>query len=117
MHAEQQQKQKHEHKSNGIKQSQTAFFWQTTPKVSSTVPSEPYNSAQKKKKARTTFSGRQVYELEKQFEAKKYLSSAERSELAKKLGVTETQVKIWLQNRRTKHKKTVSESQSNVSSN
>lgn len=31
MHAEQQQ-QKHAYKRNGIKQSQTTFFWQTTPK-------------------------------------------------------------------------------------
>ncbi|VDK45367.1 unnamed protein product [Anisakis simplex] len=59
----------------------------------------------KKKKARTTFSGRQIFELEKQFELKKYLSSSERSELAKLLNVTETQVKIWFQNRRTKWKK------------
>lgn len=53
----------------------------------------------KKKKARTTFTGRQIFELEKQFESKKYLSSTERSELAKLLSVTETQVKIWFQNR------------------
>ena len=51
----------------------------------------------KKKKARTTFSGRQIFELEKQFEIKKYLSSTERGELAKMLNVTETQVKIWFQ--------------------
>ncbi len=48
----------------------------------------------KKKKARTTFSGRQIFELEKQFELKKYLSSSERGELAKLLNVTETQVRI-----------------------
>ena len=46
----------------------------------------------KKKKARTTFSGRQIFELEKQFEAKKYLSSNERAEIASLLNVTETQV-------------------------
>lgn len=46
----------------------------------------------KKKKARTTFTGRQIFELEKQFEMKKYLSSSERSEMAKLLNVTETQV-------------------------
>ncbi|KAM3726043.1 Homeobox protein [Dirofilaria immitis] len=64
-----------------------------------------FKTSQKKKKARTTFTGRQIFELEKQFEKKKYLSSSERSELAKLLNVTETQVKIWFQNRRTKWKK------------
>ncbi|KAF8355281.1 ceh-9 [Pristionchus pacificus] len=63
------------------------------------------DSAGKKKKARTTFSGRQIFELERQFEQKKYLSSAERGEMARLLNVTETQVKIWFQNRRTKWKK------------
>lgn len=63
------------------------------------------HSNNKKKKARTTFTGRQIFELEKQFELKKYLSSSERSEMAKLLNVTETQVKIWFQNRRTKWKK------------
>ena len=50
----------------------------------------------KKKKARTTFTGRQIFELEKQFEQKKYLSSAERAEMATLLNVTETQVNIFL---------------------
>ncbi|XP_056645656.1 homeobox protein ceh-30 [Diorhabda sublineata] len=66
---------------------------------------EDVESKNKKKKARTTFTGRQIFELEKQFEMKKYLSSSERSEMAKLLNVTETQVKIWFQNRRTKWKK------------
>lgn len=46
----------------------------------------------KRKKARTTFTGRQIFELERQFEIKKYLSSSERADMAKLLGVTETQV-------------------------
>jgi hypothetical protein len=48
----------------------------------------------KRKKARTTFTGRQIFELEKQFELKKYLSSSERAEMAKLLNVTETQVRL-----------------------
>ncbi|XP_065210587.1 homeobox protein Hox-B3a [Planococcus citri] len=74
------------------------------------------DSERKRKKARTTFTGRQIFELEKQFELKKYLSSSERSEMAKMLGVTETQVKIWFQNRRTKWKKydTVNQADSSV---
>ncbi|VDM42131.1 unnamed protein product [Toxocara canis] len=53
-----------------------------------------FSKPMKKKKARTTFSGRQIFELEKQFELKKYLSSSERGELAKMLNVTETQVNV-----------------------
>ena len=45
---------------------------------------------------RTTFTGRQIFELEKMFENKKYLSSSERSEMAKLLNVTEQQVSIVL---------------------
>ena len=44
------------------------------------------------KKARTTFTGKQIFELEKKFEIKKYLASSERAELANTLNVTETQV-------------------------
>ena len=46
----------------------------------------------KRKKVRTTFTGRQIFELEKMFENKKYLSSSERSDLARLLNVTEQQV-------------------------
>ncbi|XP_028177103.1 homeobox protein HMX3-like, partial [Ostrinia furnacalis] len=46
----------------------------------------------RRKKARTTFTGRQIFELEKLFEVKKYLSSGERADMAKLLNVTETQV-------------------------
>lgn len=58
-------------------------------------PGEPEDASEadrKKKKARTTFTGRQIFELEKQFEVKKYLSSSERADMAKLLNVTETQV-------------------------
>ncbi|KAG8307740.1 hypothetical protein J6590_013435, partial [Homalodisca vitripennis] len=50
----------------------------------------------KRKKARTTFTGRQIFELERQFELKKYLSSSERADMAKLLGVTETQFGSYL---------------------
>ena len=53
------------------------------------APDEPEG---KRKKARTTFTGHQIFELERQFEIKKYLGSAERTEMAKLLDVTETQV-------------------------
>ena len=50
----------------------------------------------KKKKVRTTFTGRQIFELEKMFETKKYLSSSERADMSKLLNVTEQQVG-WVQ--------------------
>ncbi|XP_055681911.1 homeobox protein DTH-1 [Lutzomyia longipalpis] len=75
---------------------------------------ESSQDSRRKKKARTTFTGRQIFELEKQFELKKYLSSSERAEMAKLLNVTETQVKIWFQNRRTKWKKQDNVSNSEV---
>ncbi|GIY90510.1 hypothetical protein CDAR_195201 [Caerostris darwini] len=58
--------------------------------------SDPESEKSKKKKARTTFTGRQIFELEKQFEIKKYLSSSERAEMAKLLNVTETQVRAFI---------------------
>ena len=45
-----------------------------------------------RKKMRTTFTGKQIFELEKSFESKKYLSSAERAEMASSLNVTQQQV-------------------------
>ena len=54
---------------------------------------ETEDDRNKKKKVRTTFTGRQIFELEKMFENKKYLSSSERADMAKLLNVTEQQVK------------------------
>ncbi|KAI9558905.1 putative homeobox protein koza-like [Daphnia sinensis] len=43
--------------------------------------------------------------LESEFERNKYLSVSKRMQLSKQLKLTETQIKIWFQNRRTKWKR------------
>ncbi|XP_075766836.1 homeobox protein Nkx-3.1 [Pelodiscus sinensis] len=57
------------------------------------------------KRSRAAFSHTQVIELERKFSRQKYLSAPERAHLAKNLKLTETQVKIWFQNRRYKTKR------------
>ncbi|KAH3788117.1 homeobox protein HMX3-A-like [Dreissena polymorpha] len=65
----------------------------------------PFKS--KKKKSRTVFSRSQIYQLEAAFDMKRYLSSAERAGLASSLKLSETQIKIWFQNRRNKWKRQI----------
>ncbi|KAL7668458.1 hypothetical protein ACOME3_009160 [Neoechinorhynchus agilis] len=67
-----------------------------------------HSNAKKQRKARTAFTDKQLCCLEKQFEAKKYLSVQDRLEIANKLNLTDTQVKTWYQNRRTKWKRQTS---------
>lgn len=57
------------------------------------------------RRARTAFTYEQLVALENKFKTTRYLSVCERLNLALALNLTETQVKIWFQNRRTKWKK------------
>ncbi|KAK6493666.1 ventral anterior homeobox 2 [Huso huso] len=57
------------------------------------------------KRSRTSFSAEQLYSLEREFQRCQYVVGRERTELARELNLSETQVKVWFQNRRTKQKK------------
>ncbi|GAB6031419.1 WD repeat-containing protein 34 [Chamberlinius hualienensis] len=70
----------------------------------------------KPKRIRTAFSPSQLLKLEHAFEKNHYVVGAERKHLAQNLSLTETQVKVWFQNRRTKHKRLKQEEEQSQSS-
>lgn len=96
----------------------------TSPDAMSKPPSDSEKSGssgigkdgKKEKKGRATFSGNQIEELEKAFQATQYLTTAERARLADRLGLTDNQVKIWFQNRRTKCRRTAWKTKQSVTS-
>ncbi|XP_019643513.1 PREDICTED: barH-like 2 homeobox protein [Branchiostoma belcheri] len=80
-------------------------------------PAEPFSAAlkptlptrpRKQRRRRTVFTQSQLRALERKFRCQKYLSVAERAEVARALGLSETQIKTWYQNRRTKWKRETS---------
>ncbi|XP_034255527.1 homeobox protein HMX3-like [Thrips palmi] len=78
-----------------------------------------FNSRQqtkKKRKSRTAFTNHQIFELEKRFLYQKYLSPADRDEIAAGLGLSNAQVITWFQNRRAKLKRDMEELKKDVES-
>ncbi|XP_061081273.1 NK1 transcription factor-related protein 2-like [Conger conger] len=69
------------------------------------IRSRSDHGCSKSRRARTAFTYEQLVALENKFRVTRYLSVCERLNLALSLSLTETQVKIWFQNRRTKWKK------------
>lgn len=83
---------------NGVKRSGSK-------KSSSKCSDSSSKNSGKPRRARTAFTYEQLVALENKFKTTRYLSVCERLNLAISLSLTETQVKIWFQNRRTKWKK------------
>lgn len=58
------------------------------------------HKGRKPRRRRTAFTHAQLAYLERKFRCQKYLSVADRSDVADALNLSETQVKTWYQNRR-----------------
>ncbi|KAL4640220.1 transcription factor LBX1-like isoform X1 [Arapaima gigas] len=72
--------------------------------------------SKKRRKSRTAFTNHQIYELEKRFLYQKYLSPADRDQIARQLGLSNAQVITWFQNRRAKLKRDLEEMKADVES-
>ncbi|KAK7092328.1 homeobox protein engrailed-2-B-like [Littorina saxatilis] len=66
---------------------------------------KPRASKSTDKRPRTAFSTGQLQKLRSEFQDCPYLSESRRISLARELGLSESQVKIWFQNKRAKLKK------------
>lgn len=96
---------------NSPNESQQGHFNQTIGHSNQTSPYahlshlSSVDTNKKPRKARTAFSDLQLKTLERQFDRQKYLTVQDRTDLAQRLGLSDTQVKTWYQNRRTKWKR------------
>ncbi|XP_066928969.1 homeobox protein Hox-A7-like [Clytia hemisphaerica] len=57
------------------------------------------------KRKRTSYTRRQIYDLEKEFAKNRYITRERRIEMSLQLNLTERQIKTWFQNRRMKTKR------------
>ncbi|XP_041936511.1 homeobox protein Dlx1a-like [Sardina pilchardus] len=76
-----------------------------------------FNGKGKKiRRPRTIYSSAQLQALNGRFALTQYLALPERAELAASLGITQTQVKIWFQNKRSKFKKIIKQGRGTIES-
>ncbi|BFY97674.1 hypothetical protein BsWGS_00714 [Bradybaena similaris] len=77
--------------------------------------SHPIASKPRRRRQRQAYTITQLNTLEEEFKNNRYLSSEKRESMSQTLGLTENQVKAWFQNRRTKHKKQLTQHMTQLS--
>uniref|UniRef100_A0A3Q3DDQ0 Homeobox protein engrailed-like n=1 Tax=Hippocampus comes TaxID=109280 RepID=A0A3Q3DDQ0_HIPCM len=63
------------------------------------------STSKEDKRPRTAFTAEQLQRLKTEFQTNRYLTEQRRQNLAQELGLNESQIKIWFQNKRAKIKK------------
>ncbi|KAM9349095.1 homeobox protein engrailed-2b-like [Symphorus nematophorus] len=69
-------------------------------------PKKAPTPSKEDKRPRTAFTAEQLHRLKMEFQGNRYLTEQRRQSLAQELGLNESQIKIWFQNKRAKIKKT-----------
>lgn len=91
--------------SSGLAHGRAQLIDRDKPTVPETRDIRLNGKGKKIRKPRTIYSSLQLQALHQRFQQTQYLALPERADLAAKLGLTQTQVKIWFQNKRSKYKK------------
>ncbi|KAL2085602.1 hypothetical protein ACEWY4_018922 [Coilia grayii] len=68
-------------------------------------PKKKTTPSKEDKRPRTAFTAEQLQRLKAEFQTNRYLTEQRRQSLAQELGLNESQIKIWFQNKRAKIKK------------
>ena len=84
---------------------QTRLLTQSNTNTTITTTGITLTKSKKPRRRRTAFTHAQLQYLERKFRCQKYLSVADRADVAEALSLTETQVKTWYQNRRLVHER------------
>ena len=80
-------------------------FWGKPISYNCCLFSKGFVACRRPKRIRTAFTPTQLLHLENAFDKNHYIVGTERKQLASFLNLSETQIKVWFQNRRTKWKR------------